>query len=164
MVPFASNEVKDSNTKHGPGRPKKMAKAKAKAATAPAATTPMSVPSTPGSAGPGARATAKLSVGGPPKTGSGGKAQSDPSVKMEKYEKVACFHRVLQNGVSKHDLYQAKRFKENLEKTGNHSLAAQLEARLRVCSAAMMLTPTEVAKLPWEQVEVPWFSRASFCF
>ncbi len=166
MGPFAS-----SGTGPGPGagagrdnkdkdkesraRAKKTPKAKAKQQAAPSPATPMSVPSTPG----GAAASRRLSVGG----SNPGSRTSDPLVKMEKYEKVACFHRVLENAVSKHDLYQAKRFKEALDKQGNHSLGAQLEARLRVCNAAMMLTPAEVAKLPWEQVEVLWPNPAEPC-
>ncbi|CAE7939271.1 unnamed protein product, partial [Symbiodinium necroappetens] len=72
---------------------------------------------------------------------------------MEEHKANLNVAKVLNGTVSKQQLYFISKFIQTLEKKGNTVEAADLEREHLVCTAALMLTPGELAQIPLEQVK-----------
>ena len=64
---------------------------------------------------------------------------------------------VLNDKVGKSDLYQGKRHLATLDRGGYQTQAVQMDARLKVCNHALMLTKDEIGKINLDQVKVTCF-------
>ena len=117
---------------------KRASRAKAKAALA--VPKSLAAPRTPGT-GIGRRSTI-------------GEQKLDTKVK-EWCDKLQC-HKVLQGETTKQDLYHARRFLGNLEKSsGVDATFLEVDNLLKACNSAMMILPADLKNLSGDQVKAP---------
>ena len=76
--------------------------------------------------------------------------------KMKEHLEKLHVNKVLAGETGKSELYQAKRFREALNRKGHDSDAVHLDLCLDVARSASMLTPGECCKLPLDQVKATW--------
>ncbi len=147
------------NGKKGRGRGKKRAtddsEFRATTRRRPARSPGTETLSAPGTPAPGTPAPGTPSVVGGRASKEKGTANHDQKTK-EWLEKLTIIS-ILNDKVGKAEIYQGKRHLGLLDRGGYQTQAVQMDARLKVCHHALMLTKDEIGKINLDQVKVTCF-------